>query len=531
MAFNNQTHTSFFTNAPQMALTNDQRVRLAAEGLATVEDFADFKEDQLTQAIRNLRTPIPGVAAVIDAAGVIVNPAIPAIPPCLISAKCSLRLNVASLAYHYYFSIDRERNPVNMNYSTVLRGFHIEWEALITMSKEDKPDVPALSKHVTPIKWVESFKDCLFRTYGVRVCPLLYVIRESIAVTPEVDDPLETGKSYGSSGSVLDELISRLSHTDPLFKSDNAMVYSMLEEATRSTIYAPTVKPFARTKNGRAAYLAMISSHAGQDKWEKMQKDKTKFLMNTKWNGRQYSLEKFTNLHRSSYVQLEEAQIHVNFQLPTEHTRVGYLLENLNNNDPDLRAAIASVRINTNNMRSDFEAAVAFLLPVCPYMKHRSSNSGENRANISDATLKGKHHSKTGVDFRWHTKQEYSKLTKPQRKELYEWQRSKDGKEKMKTEKPSGSNHSSNSAGSNSMTKKQLLAKVKSLEASVQEGNAGTQLDEITAIISSVVNKTMPEPKPPAKPKVSLPPPATHKAAALAIQGILKRKRADEENE
>ena len=60
-------------------------------------------------------------------------------------------------------------------------------------------------------------------------------------------------------------------------------------------------------------------------------------MMNTKWNGRTYSLEKFTGLHRSAYIQLEEASQHVNFQLPTEHTRVGYLIDNIQNSDPDLK--------------------------------------------------------------------------------------------------------------------------------------------------------------------------------------------------
>ena len=56
--------------------------------------------------------------------------------------------------------------------------------------------------------------------------------------------------------------------------------------------------------------------------------------MNTKWNGRNYSLDKFVGLHRSSFVQLEEAAEHVHFQLPTQHTRVGYLIDNIENQDP-----------------------------------------------------------------------------------------------------------------------------------------------------------------------------------------------------
>ena len=72
------------------------------------------------------------------------------------------------------------------------------------------------------------------------------------------------------------------------------------------------------------------------------------------------------------------------------------------------------------------------MLPVCPYAKHCSSNGGGKRgAQVSYATLQGKKHSKTRVDLRWHNKVKYAKLTKEQRSELYNWQQTKDSKDKM----------------------------------------------------------------------------------------------------
>ena len=115
---------------------------------------------------------------------------------------------------------------------------------------------------------------------------------------------------------------------------------------------------------------------------------------------------------------LEEAALHVNFQVPSQHSRVGYLLDNITNNDPDLRAALASIRVNTDGMRDDFERAVAFILPVCPYSKHKANQRRNRQAELSDVRLKGKRDSKTGVDLRRHTKEEYSKLSKEQRAEL-----------------------------------------------------------------------------------------------------------------
>jgi hypothetical protein len=86
-----------------------------------------------------------------------------------------------------------------------------------------------------------------------------------------------------------------------------------------------------------------------------------------------YSLDKFCNQHRSCFVNLEEAQNHYDFQLPTAHTQVGYLLDNIENADADLHAAIANIRQNVNNTPSDFEKAVSVLLPVDPYVKQRGN--------------------------------------------------------------------------------------------------------------------------------------------------------------
>ena len=291
VVFNLIQNTAFFTNGPQMNLTPEVRARLAQEGLATVNDLSDFKEEQLEQAYKNMRTSIPGSPAIpaqLDGQGNILVAAVPAIPPILpvlVSARAKRRLLIASAAFHYYESIRRDVTPQNMNYTLVLKDFYTEYEAVLELAKEDKPEVPVLHKNSTPLKWIESFKDCLFRTYGIRKTPLLYVVREDDEVPDEGDDPLTAGKAYGESGSVLDELIKRLDHDDPLFKSDNAAVYGMLEKATRGTVYASTIKPFSRTKDGRSAWLAMVSSHAGTDKWEQLFKERSKFLMNIKWNG------------------------------------------------------------------------------------------------------------------------------------------------------------------------------------------------------------------------------------------------------
>ena len=95
--------------------------------------------------------------------------------------------------------------------------------------------------------------------------------------------------------------------------------------------------------------------------------------MNNEWNGRACRLDKFTSSHESSFFQFKEAALHVDFQVPTDHSRFGFLLDNVTNNDPDLKAALASMSTNADGMRDDFDTSLAFMLPACPCAKFEST--------------------------------------------------------------------------------------------------------------------------------------------------------------
>ena len=146
------------------------------EDFTEIDDFSDFKEDQLTQAFRNMRTSIPGAPEQPCSGRKSGVSAIEARNTILVSAKCALRLKVASFAYNYYDYIGREHTPANMHYTCLLKDFYTEYKALLDLKDEDKPDVPILQKNLTPLRWTESFKDCLNCTFGIRKCPLLYLI-------------------------------------------------------------------------------------------------------------------------------------------------------------------------------------------------------------------------------------------------------------------------------------------------------------------------------------------------------------------
>ena len=82
--------------------------------------------------------------------------------------------------------------------------------------------------------------------------PLAYIIRTNEDV-PAVAPPLQLGQPHSDAhGSIEGELIVQASHTYAMFQDDNAAVYYALEEATCSTSYAASIKPFQKTKNGHS---------------------------------------------------------------------------------------------------------------------------------------------------------------------------------------------------------------------------------------------------------------------------------------
>ena len=226
------------------------------------------------------------------------------------------------------------------------------------------------------------------------------------------------------------ELIARAAHTHALFRDDNSVVYYHLEEATRGTSYAASIKPFQRGNNGRGAWEALTSQYAGKDKWEAEIKHQEQLLHTRVWKGlSNFSLKNFISQYRNAYVSMQASAEHVQYQLPNEHSRVGFLLEAIQCSDPRLQAAMASIKTDNGleGMRNNFEATAPHLLPYDPVAKKRSSGQKRGSAQISsvmdtsNATMKKPSIGKTGVHLRHYKTGEYRNRSKEQKEELKEW--------------------------------------------------------------------------------------------------------------
>lgn len=119
------------------------------------------------------------------------------------------------------------------------------------------------------------------------------------------------------------ELIERMPHTNAFYAADNKTLFQLIEEVTRNTSLTGTIEPFRKHFNGRGAVLAIVSQHAGQDKWQTCLEKAEDVMHNRKFSGSNvsYPLTVHTNAHRLAFVKMQQCSNHVQFQLPSEHTR------------------------------------------------------------------------------------------------------------------------------------------------------------------------------------------------------------------
>ena len=422
--------TAFFEDPAQMCVPHETRNALQAEGMITIEDLSEFDKESIKQVADNLRRPGDRIADPNpDAAEGATIPR----PPYIFGAKSIHRLIAATDIVRFYETVGRPLTPACMRWQPVIKSFMEHWKALSDRKVDhDLPEVPKVTKTLTITKWTEAMADYLQRVIGSRTIPLSYVIRKEADV-PVAAPVLAANQPYSEEhGSVEDELIARASHTHALYQTDNAEVYYKIEEATRGTIYAASLKPYQRRKNGRDAWIALVRQYAGQDKWRAELKKQDELLHSRRWKGQQnFSLERFIAQHRNAFVSMTACAEHVDFQLPNELTRVNFLLDAIENNDAPLQAAMALVRNDTgvDGKMSNFEDTASFLLPHDPVAKKRTTSGKVRFAHVSDthahveiSELSAKIGiGKSGVSLRFHTQDEYRKLNNDQKEELRQY--------------------------------------------------------------------------------------------------------------
>lgn len=346
------------------------------------------------------------------------------------------RLIKASEVVRYYILIGRKISCPMMTLRRI-NNIHRGLKILEELHGMDKAAVPQLkNKGFGLIRWLPTFLNNMgkrFSTSKSPRVPLAYVLCENV-VPEDPPPPLEPDHGYlVELGSLYQqELIARVPHDCPEYITDNDKVWECVDEGTCNQPQNATVHQFYKKGMGKGheAYNAIVTQGMGEDKWNSEVKKHEKVLHTTIWKGTgNMKLEQFIAMNRNAYNGLVIAVDHITYQVLEGHTRVTYLLENIQTSDADLAAAKSAVIQDKapTGKRNDFEKAAVVLQEACPVAKKLSgrraaaADISDTTADISAATGLKSGRGKTGVHFCWHTKNEYKKLSKPQREELAAW--------------------------------------------------------------------------------------------------------------
>ena len=220
---------------------------------------------------------------------------------------------------------------------------------------------------------------------------------------------------------------------------------------------------------------------------------------------------------------------HVSYQLPNEHTRVGYLLEGIQCSDAGLQAAMASVRMDkgVDEMRNDFEKVATHLLPYDPVAKKRATVAQNKRSaaqissvelveelvkrEVSSTTMPKKASiGRTGAHLRYHTPTEYDNLSNEKKDELREWRKQNPLKKK-------GGDNEVRKGGRSKSSKRQLVSVIaKELKRFVRKEEEDKTTSDIQVQIASMVKEAVTS-------HVASPPTAPTAKIPSTLQSILKK--------
>ena len=115
---------------------------------------------------------------------------------------------------------------------------------------------------------------------------------------------------------MLEELINLLPNSGPFFCDYNKTVFMMISKDVAGTSVDSTIKSYPGHKYGRAAFLVLISTHAGDTKYRSIVKYRSNLLQNIKWNGQNYRLEQHVSNIRTAIDNLRDCVTHIGNAVP-----------------------------------------------------------------------------------------------------------------------------------------------------------------------------------------------------------------------
>lgn len=150
-------------------------------------------------------------------------------------------------------------------------------------------------KHDEARKVIENIDNYLLVKVGAAKVSLAYVVRDTVELPENVPNNAEPDPGFGRPDAVK-EMIRRTRHDGDDYETDNLAVWELLWKVMHGGPGWNWIKTHARSRNGRAAYIAMKSHYFGTSYQSKIKSAADSTLDTIFFDGkaRNFTFEKYT---------------------------------------------------------------------------------------------------------------------------------------------------------------------------------------------------------------------------------------------
>lgn len=385
-------------------ITNaDMRAAIRNQGLGTFDDFVGMEEQDITSIAANIRKPGGTIPRPTRAAP---NATIP--NPGLGLGHISAR-RLELVRYYVNHCARIQRLPVVPADMTMqrLNSVHLHFQ-----NEKEQPEATPPEKiiKVEDVRTnIEALDSYLHNAFGETFLPLAYLVRDEVAL-PDVDP------GFGLP-SFHEEMVQRGDHEGTAFQRDNVALWNVISQMTHGGFAWSWVSMYARTRNGREAYIALKTHYLGDSYQARIRAASDAVLQKTYFDGaRSFTFESYITALQKALTDLEATG-----EAVAEERKVRVLLRGITS--ANLQSAVNAVNAN-RHLKSNYDATVNFLAEANDTLKAMASAKRNVSAVSGTASKKSdkkngdKKNKKQKLTTGYMKHNDWWKLTEEQRNEI-----------------------------------------------------------------------------------------------------------------
>jgi hypothetical protein len=343
------------TQLPVREALNDQ-------GLDAFDALSTLEEEDIKRICDTIRKP----------GGIIINPnaAIAGQPPTIPNPGVAIgqvhekRLKMLRYFVFHMTRIQRMPFPVAIANLANLGAIYLLKD---NDDGDDKPTPPEALKKIENVRVViEDLDAYLLKMRGRSGCPLMYVCRDTVAL-PAVDPGFGLPTYH-------EEMVLRAPHVGQYYQDDNIQVWNIVRNICHDGPGWNWISAFARSQNGRAAYVALKTHYLGDSYRARIRSMADAKLDTAYYDGkaRNFTFEMYCAALNTAFTDLETTG-----ELVSDERKMRVFLKGLI--DPKLEAAKAQVMGN-DGLKNNFDSAVNWIAEWNDNMRSVRAGQATNRS-------------------------------------------------------------------------------------------------------------------------------------------------------